>query len=64
MISRFFKSKLFLFFSILLFTGFVAGYDYAVVTSREPAAAVVKAPVEIPSGSGFLPEEAGEEEDE
>ncbi len=64
MISRFFKSKLFLFFSILLFTGFIAGYDYAVVTSREPVAAAVKSPVAIPSGSGFILEEAGADEDE
>lgn len=45
MLLRFLKSRLFIFLSILFFVCFIAGYDYAVLTSREPPAAEVKAPV-------------------
>ena len=38
------KSKLLLLFLLLFFLGFMIGYDYALVTSRD-AAANVKAPV-------------------
>ena len=44
MIMRFLKSKLFLFLAFVLFTGFIIGYDYAVITSRNHAALSVKAP--------------------
>lgn len=57
MISRFFKSRLLLIFSIILFICFIIGYDYAVITSREPPAATVNTPVLIPGGERILHED-------
>jgi hypothetical protein len=45
MIVNFLKSKLFLFLVFVLFTGFIIGYDYAVITSKDHAALTIKAPV-------------------
>lgn len=42
MIMKFLKSRLFLFFAFVLFITFIIGYDYAVMTSKNPAAASVK----------------------
>jgi hypothetical protein len=44
MIVKFLKSKLFLFLAFVLFTGFIIGYDYAVITSKDHAALTIKAP--------------------
>jgi hypothetical protein len=51
MIKRFINGKLFLFFVFMIFAGFFLGYDYAVVTSKEPEAASFKAPQPIPAAS-------------
>lgn len=59
MISKFFRSKLFLLFSFLLFVGFIIGYDFAVITSKEPPAATVKAPVLSPEFKDNIQEESG-----
>lgn len=59
MILRFFRSKLFLLFAFLLFVGFIIGYDFAVITSKEPPAATVKAPVLAPEFKDNLQEESG-----
>lgn len=45
MLLRFLKSRLFIFLSVLFFICFLIGYDYAVLTSKDQAAAEVRAPV-------------------
>lgn len=42
---RLLKSKFIIIFSLMFIAGFVIGYDYAVLTSRGPAAASVKGSV-------------------
>jgi hypothetical protein len=47
------KSKLVLFFLLVFFLCFIIGYDYAVITSREPAAASAGLPA---APRGMLPD--------
>lgn len=60
MIRKFLCSRLFVFFVGMFLLGFFIGYDYAVITSREPQTASSN----VPAVRASEPEPAGDMEEE
>lgn len=51
MIRSFFKSKLLILFLLIIFVGFLIGYDYALLTSKAPVGTTFGTPASLPGAT-------------